>query len=160
MKKVPPIRTSRRYGFDLHGVIDSDYIFFGQIFERLLSRGDEVYIITGNTANACLRRHLARRKIKFTVLFSVYDLLLTTRYTETDSRAYHFSAPASYCYEPQVLLNPHYFNRVKSQICESNSVELMVDDSDAYLQHFRTPFFKWKSTIRHRRALLKSLQIR
>jgi len=160
-EKMRDMAVPTAVGFDIHGVVDSDYAFFGRLIRSLRAMGVTVYLLTGSRRSRCLRRHLSDRGIPRTVrILSVYDTIMSSYFVHKmrpTRNNYVWARPTAYCPERQVKMDDREFGRVKSDLCITHHIALLVDDSDRYLQHMCTPYFKWRNRPGDRRALLHRL---
>lgn len=117
-----------KVGLDIHGVVSSFPEFFSNLSKILISTGNEVHIVTGNS----LQKEGFLEKIKnlgiqYTHIFSVADHLIASgeEYSGTlDNPWFNIDA----------------WDKVKGEYCLENKIDLMFDDTMAYSKHFHTPF--------------------
>ncbi len=129
-----------KIGLDIHGVIDTNPEFFSAL-TKLLSFNNgtdqicEIHILTGSRlGNGKIRELLDENKIKYHHLFSISDYLNENCVPEL---------------EKSTKENPFFkkedWDLVKADYCRRNEIDLMVDDTDAYIEHFTTPFARYYS---------------
>jgi hypothetical protein len=125
-----------KFGFDLHGVIDTRPEFFQEFMESLVTSRAEVHILSGPPAEACLMelsRHGFIRMVHFTHLFSIVDHLRTTGVKMWQDPKGHWWS------------EPYDWDRVKGEYCATHNIDLHFDDSDTYRYFFKTPFARFFS---------------
>ena len=118
-----------KFGFDLHGVIDTYPKFFSELSKIIKNNGHEVYIITGSMDSPDLRKELAHYGMVYEGLLSITDHHLEegTAVTEIDEKGnYWFEASA--------------WNKTKGQFCLKHSIDLHIDDSEVYGDYFEIPY--------------------
>lgn len=125
-----------KIGLDIHGVLNEKPEFFLKLTRAIMEAGGEVHIISGPPAEQVLEE-LADRgflaAIHFTDIFSIVDYhkVLGTPMTQDSKGNWHMD---------------HYaWDRTKADYCLKHSIDLMLDDSDAYDYFFKTPYARFKS---------------
>lgn len=129
-----------KIGLDLHGVITDMPEFFSRLMLSLSFSGFEIHIITGGSKKKALEELTKlniRKGFNYTHLFSILD--------------YHIEKDT-----PQTGWNKEYNNpefddevwdRTKADYCRKHKIDLMIDDSLIYNNHFTTPFARlWTHT--------------
>jgi hypothetical protein len=116
-----------KIGFDIHGVIDNDPNFFATLISRLREQDHEVHILTGRELDGYIVDKLSDLGISYDQLFSI-----TT---------YHKSIGTYISYKngdpSQPLIAPPKWDRTKADYANSVGLDLHIDDSVVYGQHFR-----------------------
>jgi len=118
-----------KYGFDLHGVLDTYPEIYAHLTEALVKAGHEVHIITGHQKTAELAGELAVPKsglpgIKWTHWFSIVDY-----HIEQTDHEVRFEGD-------QPWMEDDVWNRTKAEYCERVGIDLMFDDSPKYGSYF------------------------
>lgn len=126
-------KSSKKISLDLHGVINDLTPVFKNINESLIKDGWEVHIITGSTTQKALLelRELGMEQNKhFTHVVGVPDYCLmigmvAKNYNETYGN-HEFGSDD--------------WNKAKAIYCETNQIDLHMDDTLEYGNSFVTPF--------------------
>jgi hypothetical protein len=117
-----------KYGFDLHGVLDTYPEIYAPLTGALIKAGHEVHIITGHQETAELTAQLAfpegRIGIKWTHWFSIVDY-----HIEQADHKVRFEGD-------QPWMEDDAWNRTKAEYCERVGIDLMFDDSPKYGSYF------------------------
>jgi len=129
-----------RIGIDLHGVVDDDIDFFKELLETFFCAVDiEVYIISGPPIED-IKRGLDKygfvEGLHYQNIFSVVDFLKSKRVSMWLGKEGTWWAG-----------DKHWWG-AKAGICESEDIDLMIDDSRRYGPDFkdiRTKFLLYKS---------------
>lgn len=129
---------SLKIGFDIHGVIDSNTQFFAELTQTLVKAGHEVHVLTGPKITSKITDQLKEMGIHYTHLFSITD--------------YQESKGVDITWDEHG--NPHMhaydWDKSKAEYCETNGIQLHLDDSDTYGYFFRTPYARFYSKDTHR----------
>lgn len=132
----------KKFGFDIHGVLDDLPGTFVALNNALYNAGHEIHIITGITASTEVLRELQDAGIKWHRFFSIVD--------------YHKSVGTKIEYDEKTglpWLDKEMWNRTKADYCEREGIDLHFDDTGAYEPHFRTPFARvWTKNNRNGRG--------
>jgi len=128
-----------KLGLDLHGVIDSDPVFFSDLACMLLDMGSQVYVVTGREETEELHDELRqcgmeRGDERDGTNIEIYsDILSITTYQKRQG------VPVHYLDEDltQPMMDPTIWNPTKAALCASAGIHLMIDDSTIY-----EPFFQ------------------
>jgi hypothetical protein len=119
-----------RVGLDIHGVIDTDPVFFADIAQVVRDRGGEVFIITGREDGVDLRRELE----EYGMNSKLYNGILSiTSYQKSRG------TPVSYLDDrkSQPIMEPEVWNPTKAALCASAGIDVMIDDSALYETFFK-----------------------
>ena len=116
-----------RLGLDIHGVIDSDPVFFSELSQTVHERNGEVFIITGREKCAELLGEVEYYKVVYKDILSItsYQQALGTPISYLDDR------------KSQPVMAPDIWNPTKAALCASANIHIMIDDSTIY-----EPFFQ------------------
>lgn len=125
-----------KFGFDIHGVVDSLPEVFSVLTNLLVEAGHEVHILTGSKWSPSIEDDLRKMSIKWTHHFSITD--------------HHISIGTPMRYDP----NPDHpwidtgsedqdnilWDKSKADYCELHGIHLHIDDTKRYNDYFATPF--------------------
>jgi len=116
-----------RVGLDIHGVIDTDPVFFSDLSQVIMGRGGEIYVITGREDCHELRQELSDCGMLYDGILSItsYQKALGTPVTYLDDR------------KSQPIMAPEVWNPTKAALCASARIDVMIDDSALYETFFR-----------------------
>ncbi|MCK5600329.1 hypothetical protein KAR91_00500 [Candidatus Pacearchaeota archaeon] len=117
---------------DIHGVINSKPKFFKEFIDLFVDNGHEVHILTGRLLNERLDEKLNDFGINYTHIFSMAQYLI-----ESDENV-HWEDDDNPWFDDKV------WNEVKGEYCRKHNVDLCIDDTEAYMQHFSTPFLLYR----------------
>ena len=129
-----------KIGLDLHGVMSDLPDTFKFLGESVIKNSGEVHIITGTVREKALKELKAlgfKRGQHYSTLFCIVDYMVSSG---AKSRGIH-----------PVFKNQEFddeeWDRVKGEYCRANDINLHIDDSLAYAEHFTTPFARlWTRT--------------
>lgn len=122
-----------RLGLDIHGVVDAMPDFFSFLTNSIIKNGGEVHIITGSHWNEQFEELLRSYGINWTHKFSVYDYLIDTK-SEILGEVQFPDGTI------QKKFNNNIWDKIKGQYCKENQIDLHIDDTLIYNEHFTTPF--------------------
>lgn len=116
-----------RLGLDIHGVIDSDPVFFSELSQIVHERNGQVFIITGREKGEALLDEVDYYKVVYKDILSItsYQRDLGTPIAYLDDRL------------SQPVMAPDIWNPTKAALCASAGIHIMIDDSTIY-----EPFFQ------------------
>ena len=123
-------RPITRFGFDLHGVVDSNPVAFRKLMGALMRSGSEVHIITGATWQR-ERPTLLELRIPFTHFFSITD-----HHVEIGTEVVWVD-------KDNPVIYTHLWNETKAIYCEVHQMTMHFDDSDIYGLYFKTPYIRY-----------------
>lgn len=119
----------KKFGFDLHGVIDSIPEIFSAMTTALVMAGHEVHILTGSRITDKLEIELKSYGIRWTHLMSIVDYNIDKgvliRYDEKG--------------DPWID-NKEIWDKSKADYCRDNQIDLHIDDTAIYNDYFTTSF--------------------
>lgn len=122
-----------RLGLDIHGVIDKRAEDFSFLATSVLSAGGEVHIITGGSVTEDMKAKVSGFGVEWTHFFSVYDHMESIG--EEQVGVIRFPDGTV-----QKKFDPARWDAVKADYCRRMSIDLHIDDTEAYGSHFTTPF--------------------
>ena len=116
-----------KFGFDVHGVLDTHMVAYSNLLHTLSVHRHEVHVITG--VYECDREEvqakLLKAGVKWTHWFSVPEFLLESGVPSIGtSRDGHLKWAEG------------DWDRVKAQYCNIKDIDMMFDDSPHYGQYF------------------------
>jgi hypothetical protein len=122
-----------KFGFDIHGVIDSCPNLFSALTKSLVKDGHEVHIITGPPWSQDIVDQLHAWGIQWTHFFSIVS--------------YHHRIGTSINYDDKghAHLDTYEWDKTKGWYCKTNEINLHFDDSDSYSYFFKTPYARFLS---------------
>lgn len=121
----------KKLGLDYHGVINTRADFFKPIAKALTEAGHEVHIITGAKETPELREAIDSKHgmyKKYTHFFSIVD--------------FHEAQGTDVWYDDKGTpwMDEDTWDKTKGEYCKRVKIDLHIDDSVRYLEHFTTPF--------------------
>ena len=119
-----------KIGFDFHGILDKEPKFFSKVTRKLIDKGHEVHILTGQEDGYHLRRTLADLKINYTHLFSI--------------TSFHKKIGTKVTYDENgnPWMDTELWNKTKAEYCKTHNIDIHIDDSDTYGKYFETTYLK------------------
>jgi len=120
------------YGFDIHGVLDSNPTAFAPMLEALNKAGHEVHIITGGAKEDVIE-FLEKYNFHYSHFFSIVD---------------HHRARGSNITKNENgnwKMDSELWDMTKADYCRIWSIDFMIDDTPRYANHFTTPFHSFKN---------------
>ncbi len=127
-----------KLGLDIHGVIDSLPDKFKILTSVLVDSGNEVHIITGGSWSDDLEKELKEMGIRWTHKFSIYEHLIKMDTPTCGSVTFPDGTV-------QLKFVDGYWDKVKGEYCENHGIDLHIDDTLIYNDHFKTPFARFWS---------------
>jgi hypothetical protein len=133
-----------KFGFDMHGVIDSNPKLFSALTQALKGAGHEIHILTGPEVSTELMEQLYQWGIEWTHFFSIvgYHKELGTEMRIDEHGHAH--------------MHPYHWDRTKGDYCKRMKIDVHFDDSDKYDIFFSTPYARFynKDTARAKKMAL------
>lgn len=126
---VKYMKKKFKIGCDLHGVIDSMPEFFAFLSNAVIQAGGEFHIITGGTTEKDIKL-LNDYNIKWTHFFSVSDYHMEIG-TPTEGIHDKYGFPR---------VSDDDWDKTKGKYCKDNDIDMHIDDTIQYNEHFLTPF--------------------
>ena len=129
------IIETRQIALDIHGVIDTNPLFFSELTKCLTVCNWDVHILTGSTlTNLKITRWLFENNIYYNSLFSISDHLREGGYKESEGSTIE-----------RPFFSEEDWNKVKGEYCLKHNIPLCLDDRDVYLPSFKTPIARFYS---------------
>ena len=117
-----------KVGFDCHGVIDKDFVYFSALTRALMNLGHEVHIITGHMLTYDFLLPIMKNKIKFSRIFSVSDFLINS------------GEEVKFTTENDPWFSNAIWDTTKADYCKFHEINIHFDDSLEYGKYFSTPY--------------------
>ena len=117
-----------KFGFDIHGVSDKYPKTFAAMSKALVDAGHEVHVLTGPPWNDRIKKELEDIGITYTHFFSILDYLKEK------------GVPITWDDRGRGWADKEHWNVAKAEYCRDNDIDLHIDDSDEYHEHFTTPY--------------------
>ena len=115
-----------KIGFDFHGVLDDDPVFFANLIRILKEQGHEVHILTGQELTDKLESDLSDLGIVYDQLFSI-----TSYHKEMGTYVTYKNGDRT-----QPLIAPPKWNRTKADYANMVGLDIHIDDSEEYGYYF------------------------
>ena len=116
-----------KFGFDIHGVIDRHPTLYQSMMTALVSCGHEVHIITG-IKHDIVRPTLIKLGFiegeQYTAFFSIHE--------QAEQQGIHITIDD----DNRPHFDPQFWLTAKANYCHDNGINLHIDDSCEYGQHF------------------------
>jgi hypothetical protein len=122
-----------KLSLDLHGVIDALPEFLSFITHAVVNAGGEVHVLTGGTLSPKMEEELRKFGIVWTHLVSVYNHLLETGAEIVGEVEFPDGTT-------QKKFADGLWDTAKGDYCRQNNIDLHIDDTLIYNDHFTTPF--------------------
>ena len=126
-----------KLGLDFHGVITDNASFFSMMSSLVLSEDSgEVHIITGARKEMFLKQcKELNLKPEYTHFFSISDYHIE-KGTDVDLSDPDFPK-----------MDSDIWDIAKAEYCKTFEIDLMVDDSPHYGEHFTTPYMLYRNEL-------------
>jgi len=121
-----------KFGIDFHGVINKNPSLFVALSHALVDAGHEVHIITG-PRRSIVEPQLRAYGISFTHFFSIVEY--------EEARGLHNIE----WIENNPFMDRAVWDLAKSDYCREQGIDLHIDDSTKYGEHFTTPFAHFRN---------------
>lgn len=128
-----------KIGLDIHGVIDQQREFFSALTKVLvecnekLGHQHEIHVLTGPKWEHLKPDDLT--DIAYTHFFSI-----VSHNEEAGTPMRWTKGPNN---EDFAWINEDSWNRTKGEYCAKHGIDIMLDDSDVYHEHFLTPYARF-----------------
>lgn len=116
-----------KFGLDFHGVINRKPELFSALSHALVAADHEVHVVTGPRRTK-VEEDLKKFNIKFTHFFSIVE------YEEAKGTEIFWDSKG----DP--YMDMATWKRAKGEYCKREGIDLHIDDSAEYGEHFSTPF--------------------
>jgi hypothetical protein len=125
----------KQIALDIHGVIDTNPVYFSFLTKSLKEQNWDVHILTGTRlTDGKIVEWLKNNNINYSYLFSISDYLKQKGCKELEGST-----------EFNPLFCDEEWNRAKAKYCLENNIQLCLDDNNAYFEHFKTPIARYYS---------------
>lgn len=119
-----------KLGLDVHGVVDHIPDHLCRLAICVIQAGGEVHIITGGDMKRT-KEQVSKLKFPYTHFFSIQDYL--------NDRYYGHNIGLNLI-DGKLLYPDWLWDKAKALYCKENQIDLHIDDSPEYREHFETPF--------------------
>lgn len=123
-----------KLGLDVHGVVDHIPDHLARLATAVIMTKGEVHIITGGDERRT-KEQIARLMFPYTHFFSIQDYL---------NHKYFDQNVGINLIDGKYLYPDWLWDRAKALYCKENQIDLHIDDSPEYREHFETPFLYFK----------------
>lgn len=113
-----------KFGFDVHGVLDTHPEIYSALTVALMKHGHEVHVITGIQKTPEIIKQLEEAGICWSHWFSIVQYHL-----DKGDVMVRFEGD-------QPWMDREVWNRTKAEYCERVGIDLMIDDSPIYGSYF------------------------
>lgn len=116
-----------KIGLDIHGCIDQDPNFFGELSRTLIASGHEVHITTGSFITDKIKDELRGYGMEWTHLWSISD--------------YYKNKPGIELWldeKGRPWVDDELWNMAKGDYAKSQNLDLCIDDTEVYKKYFST----------------------
>lgn len=113
-----------KFGFDVHGVLDTHTEVYGVITTALVEAGHEVHVITGEIYSDDLGSRLRANGVAWTHWFSITQYHIDKEDVEVMWK------------NGQPWMEAEVWNRTKSDYCREQGIKMLIDDSPVYGKYF------------------------
>ena len=112
-----------KFGFDVHGVLDTHHKVYSTITAALVAAGHEVHVITGAIQDEKLSQQLKDTGIVWTHWFSIAQ--------------YHMDIGGEVLWKNgEPWMDDELWNRTKADYCAREGISTLIDDSPVYGSYF------------------------
>jgi len=119
-----------RLGLDVHGVIDHIPDHLRKLAFMTIQCNGEVHVITGGDKKRT-EDQVNKLSFPYTHFFSIQDYL--------NDKYYHENIGLNLM-DGKLLYPDWLWDKAKALYCKENQIDLHIDDSPEYREHFETPF--------------------
>lgn len=113
-----------KFGFDVHGVLDTHTEVYAAITTALVEAGHEVHVITGEVYNETLGSKLRESGVAWTHWFSIAEYHIRKGNVEVR------------WVNGEPWMDAGAWNCTKARYCREEGIRLLIDDSPVYGQYF------------------------
>ena len=125
------MQNNLKISFDIHGVMDHLPDVFSFLSKVIVENGAELHVITGSPISVA-EKELEKLNITYTHLFSIPDYHISIG-TPSDGIHPKYNIP---------IIPDDLWDRTKGDYCLKHGINLHIDDTIQYNEHFKTPFCK------------------
>ena len=113
-----------KFGFDVHGVVDTHCDIYATITAALVAAGHEVHVITGAVMSHELEGILKESGVTYTNFFSIAQYHMDKGDNEVK------------WVDGEPWMDDEVWNRTKADYCHREGINVLIDDSPVYGQFF------------------------
>jgi hypothetical protein len=113
-----------KFGFDIHGVLDTHPAVYSAMTQALVAAGHEVHVITGAVWNEEMGADLKSKGIVWTHFFSI-----TTHHEEKGDVEVRWV-------DGKPWMDADVWNETKAVYCREENIVWLIDDSPVYGKYF------------------------
>lgn len=127
-KKFKKPKKKLKIALDIHGVCDTNPIFFSELSRLFVAHNHEVHVLTGKRVTDGALDELTQLGITYTHFFSIAD--------------YHESKGTKMWNDQKgnPWLDGEAWDRTKGDYCKEHGIDFCIDDTERYGNYFETPF--------------------
>jgi len=118
-----------KFGFDVHGVVDTHSDVYAAISAALVVAGHEVHVITGAVMSPELDAILKKAGVTYTHFFSIAQHHMDKGEDEVK------------WVNGEPWMDDEIWNRTKAEYCHKEGIRLLIDDSPVYGQYFEDTIY-------------------
>jgi len=125
-----------KLGLDFHGVMTDNNKLFYRLAQTIINGCGEVHIITGARKETFDRQYKelnSKLDIPYTHFFSISDYHIE-KGTDVDMSDPNFPK-----------MDSELWDKTKADYCREHDIDMMIDDSPHYGEHFTTPFMLYRN---------------
>lgn len=122
-----------KISLDIHGVVDALPEAFAFLSKAIINAGGQVHIVTGGAWSVELEKKLNDAGIVWSHNFSVYDHLISSNVPTTGQIQFPDGTI-------QQKFEDGHWDKAKAEYCRKHNIDLHIDDTLIYNEHFTTPF--------------------
>ena len=113
-----------KFGFDIHGVLDTHPEVYAAMTQALVAAGHEVHVITGAVWTEAMEESLTSKGIEWTHFFSI-----TTYHEEKGDVEVRWV-------DGKPWMDSDVWNETKAVYCREENIAWLIDDSPVYGKYF------------------------
>lgn len=118
-----------KFGFDVHGVLDTHCDIYSAITSALVAAGHEVHVITGAVMSQKLDELLKKSGVTYTHFFSIAQYHMDKG---EDEVTWVDGSP---------WMEEEVWNKTKAEYCKAEGIRMLIDDSPVYGQYFEDTIY-------------------
>lgn len=118
-----------KFGFDVHGVVDTHCDVYAALSSALVAAGHEVHVITGAIMSPELDAILKKAGVNYTHFFSIAQYHMDKGEDEVK------------WVDGEPWMDDEVWNRTKADYCRREGIRLLIDDSPVYGRYFEDTIY-------------------